>query len=360
MNCLTQILQQAKLADTHCHLHAAEFSGKWRQTLRRAQNQGVQEIWLVATDYHSAITNIEIIKEYDSEFPQLSLRLGIGFDPEIFVPGSELFNMRDFGLEAEAVQKKFGQLLEDLEGQAVSAGLQVDLIGEIGMDHYWLNENYRFSQDDAQAAKDEGRYVTRNDMERSAILQTELFRIQLEFAKQRQLPVSIHSRGAERECFELVKSVYQLKGPEDLQLKRRYDSRYHRFSQIRQELEAPPIVFHSFTGAVGLMRELYNHGLAIGVNGIATYKSGNKLREGIQRLINTVEANIPTSELAELKQQRNWKAKLLYESGFVLETDAPYLIPSTVNREQLKRHYNTSSSFNDPGAVSNILDFLIS
>lgn len=117
-------------------------------------------------------------------------------------------------------------------------------VGEIGLDFYW-------SKDFAGA-------------------QVECLKVQLDWALKYQLPVSLHTREATRECIELVRSRSGLRG-----------------------------VFHCFSGTEAEAREIIEMGLYLGVGGSITYKK-NPVRDFIGRL--------PIESI-------------------VLETDAPYLPP---------------------------------
>lgn len=95
-NCLDNLRERAVLADTHVHLHSEEYEGKLDLVWARAINAGVKEIWLVAVDGRSAEENISIVSKYSPRLADLKLRLGIGFDMELLVPGSDLFTLNYF------------------------------------------------------------------------------------------------------------------------------------------------------------------------------------------------------------------------------------------------------------------------
>lgn len=292
--CLDRIIENKVLADTHCHLHDPLFeeAGVLPDVFDRAKKTGLGEIWLVSTDKSSARRNIEIISKYRLQFPELKLRLGIGIDMEALVPGSDLFQSALFEMNEEDIGKYASSTLESLMELAKGNGVEVDLAGEIGLDYYWLEKNA------------ESKSVT----EHSKAMQKAMLMSQLRFASTYSLPVSLHSRGAEEQVIDIIEEFLQ---------------------------EAPlQGIFHSFTAPREQMSRIRDlEGFYIGVNGIVTYTSARQLRQDI----------LSFGEIRSLND--------LYSRGFVLETDAPYLIPAN----SLPRPV-----INEPGQINSILSLLIS
>lgn len=123
-------------------------------------------------------------------------------------------------------------------------------IGEIGLDYYWHKE------------KEEHR------------IQQEMFRAQMEIAREEKLPFMIHSREAAEDTLHIVRDY--VKGG-------MYGGIIHCFSYGRE-----------------IAREYLNMGLFLGIGGVVTFKNARKLKEVV--------------EYAPLSQ-------------LVLETDSPYLSP---------------------------------
>lgn len=117
-------------------------------------------------------------------------------------------------------------------------------IGEIGLDLYWEKENKE--------------------------LQIEVFKKQLEIAKEFNLPVLVHDREAHADTLELLKK-YKPKG-----------------------------VLHCFSGSVEMAEEILKLGMYIGVGGVITFKNAKKLPDVV---------------------------RMLPEDRILLETDCPYLSP---------------------------------
>jgi TatD DNase family protein len=283
-NIVFNIAQSNLLVDTHCHLHSVEFAGKLDKVLLKSEKQGLDEIWLVSVDETSFLQNIEIIKTHQSQLRSLKLRLGLGFDMELLIPGSDLFAEEFFDKSEEELAKELKSKLERLFAQAKQAGVNVELIGEIGMDFYWLRENK----------------ATPEILGKSQTLQRLLFTIQLDFAVANNLPVSIHTRGAEEECIDIVADY------------------------VKENSDFTPI-FHSFTGTKVQMQKILEIGGYIGINGISTYTSAKELKQALK-------------DLGSSQKER-----------FLLETDAPYLIPAGFDREQLKHDYG--KAFNVPYSI---------
>jgi len=120
-------------------------------------------------------------------------------------------------------------------------------IGEIGMDLYW-DKSFIQQQQDA-------------------------FKLQIEWAKERELPIVIHCRDAFDEIFEILEEVKD-------------DKLYG--------------IFHCFTGDLEQAKQAVSYHMKLGIGGVVTFKNGK-----IDKFLN----EIPLKNI-------------------VLETDAPYLAPT--------------------------------
>lgn len=206
--------------DTHTHIYDKEFDEDRVEVVRRALESGVQ--WM-------------LLPNVDVETIDPMLRLCEQF------PGSCRPMM---GLQPEEVRDDYKTTLRKVEKE-----LERDMyiaVGEIGLDFYW----------DVTFEKQ----------------QVEAFELQLDWAKQLRLPVSIHSRNA----FERMRSV----------LEKKQDG-------------ALCGVMHCFNGTLEEAKTYLDLGLYLGLGGVTTYK------------------NCPVKDyLAQIPLDR-----------IVLETDAPYLSP---------------------------------
>ena len=123
-------------------------------------------------------------------------------------------------------------------------------IGEIGLDYYWHKEECEHKR------------------------QQEMFRAQMDIAREEKLPFMIHSREAAKDTLDIVREY--MKGG-------MYGGIIHCFSYGKEMAE-----------------EYLKMGLYLGIGGVVTFKNARKLKEGV--------------EYAPLDQ-------------LVLETDSPYLSP---------------------------------
>ena len=122
---------------------------------------------------------------------------------------------------------------------------KVKAIGEIGLDYYY------------------------EDIPRE--IQLRAFRMQMELARELNLPVIVHERDAHEDGMKIVREFPDVKG-----------------------------VFHCYSGSAEMARQLVNEGWYIGFTGVLTFKNARKAVE--------VAASIPLDRI-------------------VLETDCPYMAP---------------------------------
>lgn len=208
------------LIDTHTHLYIGEFDADRAEVVKRAKEKGVKKLLLPNIDSLS----IPGMHEMCSLFPGICLPM--------------------IGLHPGSVNKNFEKELEIVYSW-INKNKYV-AIGESGIDLYW-DKTFREQQ-------------------------LEAFRIQVEWAKQKGLPIVIHAR----ESFSEIFSVLDRLADENMKG-----------------------VFHSFTGNEDHVKVIMEYGFYFGINGIVTYKNSD--------LIKTLE-KIPPERV-------------------LLETDSPYLSP---------------------------------
>jgi len=222
------------LIDTHAHLYLKEFENDLDEVIGRALENRVKRIFLPNLDSSSVKDMLRLCEQYK----------GICF-PMI-------------GLHPTSVKENYSEELGFLEKQLNSN--QVIAIGEIGIDLYW---NKTFLKE-----------------------QQLVFRTQLNWAKERELPVVIHARDSFSEIFEVMDQEYtpDLKG-----------------------------VFHSFTGNKEQVKKILSYGFYIGINGIVTFKNSG---------LDQVVKDIPLEKL-------------------LIETDAPFLAPAPYRGKRNESSYLT-------------------
>jgi len=210
--------------DSHAHIDGPEFDADRDEIIERAALAGVSIILNVGTgDPHAGVFEraVELGKKYESVYT------AIGTHPH------------DARFYDDKAEDKIKALVQD---ERVLAW------GEIGLDFHYDN-----------SPRD---------------VQVEVFKRQLRAARECGLPVVIHTREAESETIEILRSEYA--GAE-----RRG-------------------VFHCFSGSMELAQRAIELGFMISFSGIVTFKKANELRE--------VARQVPLNRL-------------------LIETDCPYLTP---------------------------------
>lgn len=206
--------------DSHTHLYLDAFKEDRDLMIARALEAGVSRMFLPNIDSSSTRAMFSMVDKHPSQcFPMMGLH-----------PTSVKENYRD---EIAAIEQQ-------LDDERIIA------IGESGIDLYW--DTTFFAQ------------------------QEEVFKIQIQWARERKLPLVIHARDSFQEIFRILDET----GGKDLRG-----------------------VFHSFTGSQEDLKKALSYNFMIGINGIVTFKN-SRLEEVVR--------NIPINRI-------------------LLETDAPFLAP---------------------------------
>jgi TatD DNase family protein len=209
-----------QLIDSHAHLYVSSFNHDRDAMINRALAAGVTRFYLPAIDSETTAAMMELEEKY---------------------PGVCISMM---GLHPCSVNENYKAELDLVEywlGKRPFAA-----VGEIGLDFYW---DKTFTEQ-----------------------QFEVFRIQIEWALQYNLPINIHTRNAMQDTINVVKE-YKGRGLKG--------------------------IFHCFTGSYESAKQIIDTGFLLGIGGVVTYKNAG-LAEALVK--------IPVEHL-------------------VLETDAPYLTP---------------------------------
>lgn len=221
-----------QLIDTHAHLYAEEFDADRTEMLQRALDTGLTHMYLPNIDSSS----IEGMLALEAQFPGQCLAM-MGLHP-CYVK--------------ENYQEELALVKSWLEKRSFPA------IGEIGIDLYWDKTFVRE--------------------------QEEAFLTQVEWAKQYDLPIIIHSRESMDLIIELLKPV--------------------RHSRLRG-------IFHCFSGTVAQAEAAIELGFLLGIGGVLTFK-----KSGLDAVLSEID----------LKH-------------LVLETDAPYLAPTPFRGKRNESSY---------------------
>tara|TARA_B110000971_G_scaffold113423_1_gene116331 strand:- start:1618 stop:2385 length:768 start_codon:yes stop_codon:yes gene_type:complete len=208
------------ITDTHTHLYSEQFDDDRVEVIERALAAGVTRFFIPAID--SSYTNAMYALE--ASYP------------------NHMFLMT--GVHPCHVKADYLEELAHVKEQLNSR--EFVAIGEIGIDLYWDQSTLKPQQ--------------------------EMFRLQIQLAKQYKLPIVIHCRDAFHEVFQVLEEE---KGPE-------------LFG-----------IFHCFTGTLEQAQKAISYNMKLGIGGVATFKNGK-----IDQFLNQISLG-----------------------HIVLETDAPYLSP---------------------------------
>ncbi|CAH1607852.1 Putative deoxyribonuclease similar to YcfH, type 2 [Vibrio jasicida] len=208
------------MIDTHAHIYASEFDNDRDEVVKRALEQGIDRILLPSIDLES----IEPMLKTEAAYPEVCRSM--------------------MGLHPCYVNGNVEQTLEIIRGWFEKHNFIA--VGEIGIDLYW-DKTFRAEQEMA--------FVT-----------------QLNWAKEMDLPVVIHTRDSIEETLTLL--------------------RQEQDGRLRG-------VFHCFGGSVEEAQAINELGFHLGLGGVSTFKNG-----GMDKVIPHLDMN--------------W---------VILETDCPYLAP---------------------------------
>ncbi|HGY9613684.1 TatD family hydrolase [Vibrio harveyi] len=208
------------MIDTHAHIYASEFDNDRDEVVKRALEQGIDKILLPNIDLES----IEPMLKTEAAYPEVCRSM--------------------MGLHPCYVDGNVEQTLEIIRGWFKKHNFIA--VGEIGIDLYW-DKTFRAEQEIA--------FVT-----------------QLNWAKEMDLPVVIHTRDSIEETLTLL--------------------RQEQDGRLRG-------VFHCFGGSVEEAQAINELGFHLGLGGVSTFKNG-----GMDKVIPHLDMN--------------W---------VILETDCPYLAP---------------------------------
>ena len=202
--------------DTHCHLSTEDYEDIDKVVANAKENK-INRLIICGCDKNGIKEAVDIASKYENIY------LEVGYHPS----------------EANiTTEEDINELIE-----IIKTNPKVVAVGEIGLDYHWDKDN-----------KDK---------------QKELFKRQIEIAKEINLPVVIHSRDAFQDTYDILKET-NAKGD-----------------------------IHCFSGNLDNAKMYINLGFVLGIGGVLTFKNTN-LKETIKELdLNNI----------------------------ILETDSPYLSP---------------------------------
>lgn len=206
--------------DTHAHIYSDDFDMDRGDVIGRCLDQNVRKVIMPNIDH----TSVDAMLEAEVRFPDQCIAT-MGLHPCSVKKG---FERELYNVETWLVKRKFAA------------------IGEIGTDLYWDKMFWSHQQ--------------------------EAFNIQMNWAKQYDLPIIIHCRESLDETIEMVE---------------------------RAKDEKLTGIFHCFGGSVEQAKRIIKLGFYLGIGGVVTFKKG-----GLDSVLQEIDL-----------------------SHIVLETDSPYLAP---------------------------------
>ena len=222
------------ITDTHAHLYSEQFNEDRDEMIQRAIDAGVSRFFIPAID---------------SNYLNAMLDLEAAFPKNIFLM---------MGLHPTHVKENVEQELAFVKNWLDKRKFYA--VGEIGIDLYW---------------------------DKTFLKQQQLaFKTQIQWAKEKNLPIVIHCRDAFDEIFEVLEEVNDDK----------------LFG-----------IFHCFSGNLVQAKKAISYNMKLGIGGVVTFKNGK-----IDQFLN----EIPLAHI-------------------VLGTDAPYLAPTPFRGKRNESSYIT-------------------
>ena len=222
------------ITDTHTHLYSSQFDEDREAMMQRAFDAGISRFFIPAIDSTYTKSMLDLEKNYPKN----------------------VFLM--MGLHPTSVKENYKEELAHVKEMLDSRSFYA--IGEIGIDLYW-DKSYLKQQQ-------------------------EVFRTQIQWAKEKRLPIAIHCRDAFDEIFEVLETEKD-------------DTLFG--------------IFHCFTGTYEQAKRAISFNMKLGIGGVATFKNGK-----IDKFLD----QIPLEHI-------------------VLETDAPYLAPMPYRGKRNESSYVT-------------------
>ena len=210
------------LIDTHCHLYLHEFDVDQEEMLQRAYEAGVTKFFLPNIDSSSINSMLVLSNDHLQQcYPMM-------------------------GLHPCSVKENWDSEIRIIEEWLLKKEMKWYGIGETGLDYYW-----------------DKTFIPQ---------QKKNFQKHIDWSKQLQLPIIIHSRDALDDCIDMIQ-----------------ESKDEKLSGI----------FHCFSGSVEQAKRIADLDFYLGIGGVVTFKNG-----GLDKVLTEIDL-----------------------SHMVLETDSPYLAP---------------------------------
>jgi len=220
-----------EIFDAHAHYDDEAFDDDRETVIGELKKNGVIGVLNCGASYVGAVASVEFAQKYDIFYA------AVGIHPE----------------QADTVDEEMIANLKELCGHE-----KVKAIGEIGLDYFYEENPPRE-------------------------VQLKAFRMQMQLAKELDLPVIIHDRDAHQDTLKIIKEFPEVKGE-----------------------------VHCFSGSAEFAKECVNLGYYIGITGVVTFKNAKKIIKVIEE--------IPVDRL-------------------ILETDCPYMAPVPYRGKRNRSEY---------------------
>ena len=191
------------IIDTHAHYDDEQFDEDRESLLAKMKNAGIG----IIVNAGSTISSWEKIRKLTKEYPFIYGAVGVHPDEAGTLNEEQMARMSVF-----------------LDEEKIVA------LGEIGLDYYWDKE--------------------------SRDLQKKWFIRQLDLAREKNMPVIIHSREAAADTMEIMK----------------------------RHAAGMKAVIHCYSYSAEMAKEYVKMGYYIGVGGVVTFKNAKKLKETVQEI----------------------------------------------------------------------------
>ena len=214
------------IIDTHSHYEDEAFDLDRDELLRSMESNGVGLVVNIGSTMAASEQTVLLTKQFENVYG------AVGVHPS---------NIRELNVE------KLSRLRE------LAAQDKIVMIGEIGLDYYWDKDN-----------TEQQKYW---------------FRQQLLLALDMELPVSIHSRDAAQDTYDMLNNIQK------------------EAEAKEQKLRG---ILHCYSYGPEMAERFCRLGFYFGIGGVVTFKNAKKLKEAV---------------------------KMLPMDRLLLETDCPYLAP---------------------------------
>ncbi len=238
--------EKITLIDTHCHLEMDDYDRDRDDVIRRARDTGIEAMITIGSDLEGNLGGLELSKKYDYVY------CSVGFHPH----DAKDFNDKIFE-QIKQWAKAYKIQDAGCRSKKAESSPKVVAIGEIGLDYHYDNSP---------------REIQRN-----------VFSKQLQYSKEVDLPVIIHSREAKKDTLDIIRQSAVQKG-----------------------------VFHCFSGDLDMAEQALAIGFHISIAGPVTFKKARRLQD---------------------------IARVIPDEKLLIETDAPYLTPEPLRGRRNEPSY---------------------